>query len=205
MPLRKVQGKVELFYVPEVRPKSGLWNWLVNGSWNAPEPSGPPKGHIRIVIGSLIHHTEKLITATEFQGISSKSAGRPIFFGNIPGRGKLWKYHDSFFWSEENLGRDDVEALLKAREIRTKQSIDRAKTLVGQAPQDQNVQRRGVIPADLRILVWERDQGTCVDCGSSQDLQFDHIIPVSMGGGTSEDNLQILCGPCNRGKGASLA
>jgi 5-methylcytosine-specific restriction endonuclease McrA len=36
------------------------------------------------------------------------------------------------------------------------------------------------------------------------EFQYDHIIPVSVRGGSTEDNLQILCGPCNRRKGASI-
>jgi hypothetical protein len=29
-------------------------------------------------------------------------------------------------------------------------------------------------------------------------------IPVALGGATTVDNLQLLCGPCNRLKGADL-
>ncbi|WP_411815422.1 HNH endonuclease [Kurthia gibsonii] len=36
-------------------------------------------------------------------------------------------------------------------------------------------------------------------------LEIDHIIPISKGGMSSEDNLQTLCWKCNRSKGAKIA
>lgn len=53
---------------------------------------------------------------------------------------------------------------------------------------------RNPIPDAVKRMVWVRDQGRCVACGSTNDLQFDHVIPYSKGGGSSEQNLQILCG-----------
>lgn len=49
----------------------------------------------------------------------------------------------------------------------------------------------------VKLLVWTRDEGKCVRCGSSENLHFDHIIPVAKGGGNSENNIQILCERCN--------
>jgi len=116
----------------------------------------------------------------------------------------LWRYRGDWYWSSDEYEPDEFIALLEAREIRKRQTIDRAKTLGAKRPQTPSDNRRGTIPTDLRVLVWERDGGTCVECGSAADLQFDHIIPVAMGGATSDQNLQILCGACNRSKGASL-
>ena len=60
------------------------------------------------------------------------------------------------------------------------------------------------LPEDVRREVFRRDGGRCVACGSDELLQFDHVIPVAMGGASTPENLQLLCAPCNRDKGASL-
>jgi 5-methylcytosine-specific restriction endonuclease McrA len=72
---------------------------------------------------------------------------------------------------------------------------------MGQAPLPN---QRGAIPTDVKQLVCHRDRGSCRMCGSNNELQFDHIIPISAGGSSTETNLQILCGPCNRRKGAAI-
>lgn len=40
----------------------------------------------------------------------------------------------------------------------------------------------------------------CAACGSREDIQADHIIPVTRGGRHSIGNLQPLCGSCNKSK-----
>ena len=58
------------------------------------------------------------------------------------------------------------------------------------------------IPQDVKIQVAARDGGRCRQCGSAQDLHFDHVIPWSKGGANTVQNIQLLCEPCNRRKGA---
>lgn len=65
-------------------------------------------------------------------------------------------------------------------------------------------ERRVRIPDDVRLFVWQRDQGKCVKCGNNERLEFDHIIPVAKGGGNTERNVQLLCESCNRQKGVQL-
>jgi 5-methylcytosine-specific restriction endonuclease McrA len=63
---------------------------------------------------------------------------------------------------------------------------------------------RPSIPADTRLFVWNRDGGKCVSCLSDQDLQFDHVIPISRGGANTADNIELLCASCNQRKKARL-
>ncbi|MBU0533341.1 MAG: HNH endonuclease [Candidatus Omnitrophica bacterium] len=60
--------------------------------------------------------------------------------------------------------------------------------------------KRKSIPEEVRIFVWRRDGGRCVECNSQENLEFDHIIPVSQGGSSTARNIQLLCEKCNRQK-----
>ena len=60
---------------------------------------------------------------------------------------------------------------------------------------------RPKIPSRIRATVILRAGGMCAQCGSTDEPQIDHIKPWSKGGTHSLDNLQLLCGPCNRAKG----
>ena len=75
-------------------------------------------------------------------------------------------------------------------------------TIANERIPDEN--RREYIPERVRHAVWRRDQGKCVECGTSEKLEFDHVIPFSKGGSNTERNLQLLCERCNRQKNARI-
>jgi hypothetical protein len=64
--------------------------------------------------------------------------------------------------------------------------------------------RRQPIPERVRHEVWRRDQGRCVECGSRERLEFDHIVPISRGGSNTARNIELRCESCNRRKSARV-
>ena len=63
------------------------------------------------------------------------------------------------------------------------------------------------IPRDIMLQVVRRDGQICRDCRKNvpdDEIEFDHIIPISRGGPTSVENLRLVCKGCNRKKGDSL-
>ncbi len=63
------------------------------------------------------------------------------------------------------------------------------------------------ISRQVMLQVVRRDGHICQKCRANvrdDEIEFDHIIPVSKGGPSSVENLRVLCRTCNRKKSDSL-
>ena len=56
----------------------------------------------------------------------------------------------------------------------------------------------------VRDRILKKYNYKCVECNSIENLEVDHIIPLSRGGKDDEINKQVLCRKCNRKKGKSI-
>lgn len=161
------------------------------------------RGWVTVKIGQNSYRTAKMHKNDYLQYFGQQSQ-YPVSVISL-GERNYWLFRGKFYWDNDNLDRDQIYALLVTREQREVQRIERAQAMVAMGhEQSARPRARGAIPDDIKQMVWIRDQGRCRGCGSVAELQFDHIIPVAMGGGSNPENLQILCGPCNRRKGAGL-
>jgi 5-methylcytosine-specific restriction endonuclease McrA len=70
----------------------------------------------------------------------------------------------------------------------------------GEIDDNYSSDRKRTIPGNIKEIVYVRDKGCCVTCGSKENIEYDHIIPFSKGGSNSVNNIQLLCLKCNRGK-----
>jgi uncharacterized protein YigA (DUF484 family) len=105
---------------------------------------------------------------------------------------------------DEDLTAEDVVALANVEQNKRRLQLQKAHALQAMTNQLDTKTKRQPIPQDVKVTVWQRDGGRCVECGSKENLEFDHIIPLAMGGANTMRNLQLLCETCNRRKGASL-
>jgi hypothetical protein len=136
------------------------------------------------------------------KSMADRSNVTPVKYLSVGDR-NYWRYDDRWFTDSDGHDSDEVRALVITYDLRLDKKLSQAKTAAS-AQRLPDGSLRESIPESVRHSVWERDGGACRSCGSKSDLQYDHLIPVSMGGANSVDNLQILCGPCNRRKGASV-
>jgi 5-methylcytosine-specific restriction endonuclease McrA len=61
-------------------------------------------------------------------------------------------------------------------------------------PVQKDMPHRRVIPTAVKLEVWKRDGGKCRECGATDELHFDHILPYSKGGTSiTPENVQLLC------------
>jgi 5-methylcytosine-specific restriction endonuclease McrA len=118
------------------------------------------------------------------------------------GKRRYWWFHDCIYWDDDGLSAEDVKALVLQRERSQQRKLQTAHSLM--RAEEEGRPTRVPVPVDVRRVVFERDGGKCVECGSSFDLQYDHILPVAHGGATTIENLQLLCADCNQRKSDSL-
>lgn len=108
--------------------------------------------------------------------------------------------HDHCLWSSRRALTTEQWLGLIGQTLRREESKIAASVLRYDA-----AAKRPPIPSEVRAGVWQRDGGKCVLCGSRERLEFDHIIPLAMGGGNTARNIELLCESCNRSKGAALS
>ena len=111
-------------------------------------------------------------------------------------RAGIWVYNGLFklidCWTEQSGGRTVFKFKLQVAGIDERDRPSVAPTAV----EDDRI-----IPSWVKIEVWKRDKGRCVECDATSGLHFDHIIPYSKGGSSKNPaNIQILCGRHNLAK-----
>lgn len=107
----------------------------------------------------------------------------------------IWAYNGVFHLVDAWTERDDFRTVCKFKLVAVEGEEDFAQ------PVRVDAERRRVIPAHVKLEVWQRDGGKCAICGAIDELHFDHIVPFAKGGTSlTAANVQLLCARHNLAK-----
>lgn len=180
------------------------------------QPADECQWKIELVVGDGAAARSVTIDLVPF--ISSSDYGKsnmePIFIRtNSTKTGQsLIFFREQFFLPERPIytEADKQEVILRVKKLAYDEDAElaRLRSAVGNIEAAVEYTKSGpvrsAISDDVKMLVWRRDGGVCVNCGSNNKLQFDHIIPVAKGGSNTIENIQVLCAPCNLRKSANI-
>jgi hypothetical protein len=163
--------------------------------------------HSNVINPKEFDQPEKSFTGNLTQNGKFHKAAQDFKRGSCPAelirvyekvRDGIWSYNGIFelvdSWTEEDRGRQVFKFKLVAIE--------------GDDLNVENIElheRRRIIPTEVKLEVWKRDSGKCVNCGAIDELHFDHILPFSKGGtSVKAENVQLLCARHNLEKSDKL-
>ena len=103
----------------------------------------------------------------------------------------IWAYNGVFelidSWKEKSNSRSVFKFKMRITDITITQKHERSLEL-------KDLDHNRIIPTSIKLEVWKRDKAKCVQCGSKDNLHFDHILAYSKGGTSLKaENIQLLC------------
>lgn len=119
-------------------------------------------------------------------------------------KGWLYQAQNEHSFQRGLYSEEDVKLLIFELYDRERRRFEKLKQLHSGSAEESSGHRVR-IPEKVRIEVWRRDGGKCARCGSRENLEYDHIVPVSKGGSNTARNIELLCQQCNRQKSNNIA
>jgi hypothetical protein len=114
----------------------------------------------------------------------------------------IWVYNGVFELMDAWIEKVEDRMVFKFKLQITDQTVDAREQ---RATELKDLDHNRMIPTSVKLAVWKRDKGQCVQCGSKDNLHFDHILPYSKGGTSLKaENIQLLCARHNLSKSNSI-
>ena len=103
----------------------------------------------------------------------------------------IWAYNGVFELIDSWIEKTDERNVFKFKLHVTDKTIDQKEK---REIELKDLDHNRMIPTSVKLEVWKRDSGRCVQCQSTDNLHFDHILPYSKGGTSLKaENIQLLC------------
>lgn len=103
----------------------------------------------------------------------------------------IWVFNGIFELQDAWIKKAEGRGVFKFKLKVTDKTIDQKEKRVNEL---KDLDHNRIIPTSVKLEVWKRDKGCCIQCGSTDNLHFDHILPYSKGGTSlKSENIQLLC------------
>jgi hypothetical protein len=113
-------------------------------------------------------------------------------------RDGIWSDNGYFHLVDANIEHDGSRGVFKFRLVAV---ADLPSDRGSEGANMQELPPTRIIPSVVKLEVWKRDRGRCVECGATDELHFDHVLPYSRGGTSLRaENIQLLCARHNLAK-----
>ena len=110
-----------------------------------------------------------------------------------------------------NLSSETLRKLEKIKNLTKEQDFDKIISLMADNYINQKVEVKRetknvpvrnsrYIPRKVKETIYKRANGECENCKSTYNLEYEHIVPFSMGGTNDVSNINLYCSNCNKRK-----
>ena len=155
----------------------------------------PPPGAKVFRLHSAQHHLE--CSERRFARLASSQADLPVLVERKNGR-SWWWYRERFWWDDDGLDAHDVRMFVLDADLSSRQRAEAIRearaTLLDEEPALVDTAEPSPI---IRFAVWCRDRGRCVDCGTTDEVRWDEILPPENGGSRTAANVELRCRTCH--------
>ena len=152
------------------------------------------------VVSFRFHSQEHHLDCSEERFLELRRAQRSSPRKLLTGHGRQWWwYSDRFWWDESRLSTREFASAVREVDLMAalrRHVADAART--GSLEPTNGVGGERTISEHVRAVVWRRDDGRCVDCGSEDELNFAPTrADEGSDGALSADDFELLCGLCS--------
>jgi len=164
------------------------------------------------VISAKLNNFQIIRLQEKYKKIISEQEKEPIIYEGILALGALgqdkdlWFFKDKVFILSKDILKNEAKLRIKHFLLKKEKELSKISKEIEAFENFDITQKtkRERVPENIRLFVWQRDEGRCVKCGNNEKLEFDHIIPIVKGGSNTERNIQLLCERCNRSKSKNI-
>ena len=158
------------------------------------------EGGGRTVTTFRLHFTDHFVdfSPERFVSISRAQRMQPMLVSKKHGRRRWW-YRDRLWWDDGGMTAREIASAILELELERELDmhlLEEARTAALGTAGASGTAR--ALPETVQQVVWLRDRGRCVDCGSKDDVRFDFVTPAGPGPTTvTPDDVQIRCRTCS--------